>query len=293
MECLHSKNILHRDLKPENILIDSTGHLKLTDFGLSMCKGEGASRKWIKNYCDQEIDKDTDTPDETAGQKTRKPNRGIIGTPHYVAPETILENKYMCESDWWSLGVIAFEILVGSPPYAGSTPEEVFDNITHDRKDTEMNVGYNDDQISPDAAGLINELLKKDPEKRLGHKGAEEVKQHPFFQGLNWDTLRQEGAPFVPKVAAVTDTSYFADKKTFSPENYGPNRPSAVWKRWCDMGVADQEAEIEDDRFRLQDAERGEPGAEEQGRRTQHHPAARHSPGACQDHRASSGTFQQ
>ncbi len=210
-------------------MIDSTGHLKLTDFGLSMGKAEAVTRKWIRNYCDQES-KERDSAEEAteSGQKSRKGNRGVIGTPHYVAPETILGNKYTCASDWWSAGVIAFEMLVGNPPYAGASPEEVFANITGNHRDIEMNVGYNDDQISPDAAGLINELLTMNPEKRLGHAGAEEVKRHSFFQGLNWDTLRQEEAPFVPKVTTATDTSYFAEKKTFRPEDYSPSRQALV-----------------------------------------------------------------
>jgi len=211
LEYLHSKNILHRDLKPENILIDSTGHLKLTDFGLSKGKINEMSRNWIKNWIMKYSDEEKKISNNVARNK-------IIGTPYYVAPETIKFNKYTNESDWWAVGVIGFEMLVGSPPFQGDTPEEIFKSIVSGKKYEEMDVGYNDDQISPEAADFIEKLLTQDPNKRLGHGGAEEVKQHPFFQGINWDELRKMEPPFVPKPLNVTDISYFDEEKTFSPK---------------------------------------------------------------------------
>eukprot|EP00831_Metopus_contortus_P054233 TRINITY_DN45624_c0_g1_i1.p3 TRINITY_DN45624_c0_g1~~TRINITY_DN45624_c0_g1_i1.p3 ORF type:complete len:137 (+),score=34.45 TRINITY_DN45624_c0_g1_i1:94-504(+) len=83
--------------------------------------------------------------------------------------------------------------------YNGDTPAEIFDNILKDNKYIEMDVGFNDDQITPEAASLIQGLLNHDPEKRLGKNGAKEIKSHPFFEGVNWDTLRQQEPPFVPE----------------------------------------------------------------------------------------------
>ena len=219
LEYLHSKNILHRDLKPENILIDSSGHLKLTDFGLSKTKIKEMSRKWIKNYCKEETKERTMAKSDDIhyiNRSIKKSKKKIIGTPHYVAPEMIVYNKYTNESDWWALGIIAFEILIGLPPYDGDNPEEVFGNILSGKRAEEMNIGDDEDQISYNAANLVNRLLERNPDKRLGHNGAEEIKQHPFFEGLDWTTLRNKEPPFIPKPTDIEDTSYFDDKKAFS-----------------------------------------------------------------------------
>jgi len=203
LEYLHSMNILHRDLKPRNILIDSTGHLKITDFGLSKTKIK--SRKWLENYWHE----------KGLGKVVLTHNK-IVGTPHYIAPETIAENKCTVESDWWALGIIAFEILTGIPPYNGNTPEEVFENILKENKSEEIDIGYDEGQVSPLAADLVKKLLERDPNKRI--KG-EELKQHPFFEGLDWRELRQQEPPFVPKPVNITDTSYFNEKKDTNEGN--------------------------------------------------------------------------
>lgn len=145
--------------------------------------------------------------------KTKK--KGAVGTPYYIAPEILLDKESTFDSDWWSLGVIMFEIMLGGPPYNGNTADEIFQHILNDTKDIELSIGYNDDQISPEAASLINSLLAKNPADRLGHNGAEEIKNHQFFQSINWAELRKEEPPFVPKPIAITDTSYFSPNKSF------------------------------------------------------------------------------
>jgi len=224
LEYLHSKNILHRDLKPANILIDSSGHLKLTDFGLSKSKVQEISRKWISNYYQKSPLLNTTKKPIAKRSLSKKEfellrksdHKKIVGTPHYVAPETITQNKYTNESDWWALGIITFEIMVGCPPYQGDTPEELFNNIMNNNRCVEMDIGYGDDQISPEAADFIEKLLEQNAEKRLGSKGIEEIKEHAFFQGMNWNGLRQQEPPFVPKPANIVDTSYFGEKKAFN-----------------------------------------------------------------------------
>ena len=220
LEHLHSKGILHRDLKPENILIDSIGHLKLTDFGLSKGQTEEKTRKWIQNYCKEEVkvksDKDEEQRPKLIRQKSKK--KRIIGSPHYIAPEMITENKSTAAIDWWALGIIIFEALVGSPPYNGSSPDEILSNIVKDHKDVEMDVGYGDDQVSPEAAELVDALLERNPEKR--QESANHIKDFGFFQGVNWGNLREQEAPFVPETSNEADTSYFSDKKTFKVDDY-------------------------------------------------------------------------
>eukprot|EP01022_Parablepharisma_sp_SALTPOND_P004335 TRINITY_DN120110_c2_g1_i1.p8 TRINITY_DN120110_c2_g1~~TRINITY_DN120110_c2_g1_i1.p8 ORF type:complete len:399 (-),score=48.09 TRINITY_DN120110_c2_g1_i1:14734-15930(-) len=223
LEYLHSKNIYHRDMKPENILIDSKGHLKLTDFGLSQSRIEGQHRKWIENYFNekQRVSGDDELKKESSSNSAARPVSGgakkkrFVGTPHYLAPEIIKEQKGSFIADWWAVGVIMFEMMVGGPPFNGSTPQEVFENILNNKRDMELDIGYNDDQISPDAADLINGFLTSDPEKRLGKGGAEEVKAHSFFQGVSWSGLRNEEPPFVPTPVNPADTTYFSEEKQF------------------------------------------------------------------------------
>ena len=219
LEYLHSKNIYHRDMKPENILIDSKGHLKLTDFGLSQNNINTKHKKWIENYLEKRqtsisIRRSSIDLSLKKNQEDSKKKR-FVGTPHYLAPEIISEQKGSFVSDWWAVGVIMFEMIVGSPPFNGNTPEEIFENILNNKRCMELDIGYNDSQISPTAASLINSLLTIDPEKRLGKNGAEEIKEHPFFQGADWSNLRNEDPPFVPESRNKIDTSYFPEEKQF------------------------------------------------------------------------------
>ncbi len=248
-------------MKPENILIDGKGHLKLTDFGLSQSRIEVQHRKWIQTYFKGKSGENTHVSDDrtppsaapnTVGdKKAHSPVRGsnvfgakkkrFVGTPHYLAPEVITEQKASFAADWWAVGVILFEMMTGGPPFNGNTPEEIFEHILHNERDVELNIGRNEDQISPSAAALINGLLTPEPDKRLGRGGAEEVKTHPFFQGVKWDKLRNEEPPFVPSPAGMTDTSYFSEKKQFKVADIEPvakkARPAVclhVWNRWVD-----------------------------------------------------------
>ena len=209
---------MHRDLKPENILIDSTGHLKLTDFGLSKGKTDGESYKWLKDYYKSEK-KDIE---EFKGMNGKR----IIGSPHYIAPEMISKGQSTAAADWWALGIILFELLMGFPPYNGESPSEVFENIVKDRKEAEMNIGYNDDQISPEAAELVNVLLERDINKRL--EAAKKIREYEFFQGVNWDKLREEDAPFVPQVSSEADVTYFSEKKMFELTDYSDNNSNKM-----------------------------------------------------------------
>lgn len=155
-------------------------------------------------------------------------NRKFVGTPDYLAPETIAGNGQDEVSDWWSLGCILFESLYGYPPFHADSPDEVFQNILERKIDWPEN----DDElydISDEAKDLMNRLMCSDPAQRLGANkddkyasGGEEIKDHPWFADLNWDTLRDDEASFIPAPENPEDTEYFdtrgAAMANFTPE---------------------------------------------------------------------------
>ncbi|KAI7853588.1 hypothetical protein BDC45DRAFT_148991 [Circinella umbellata] len=131
--------------------------------------------------------------------------RKAVGTPDYLAPESILGTSQDSMVDWWALGVICYEFLYGYPPFHADTPDGVFENILSRRIDWHEDVI----EVSPEARDFMERLMTLDPEKRLGANGSDEVKNHPFFKNINWDTLLTESPAFVPQPADMEDTEYF------------------------------------------------------------------------------------
>ncbi|KAG2224682.1 hypothetical protein INT45_007927, partial [Circinella minor] len=131
--------------------------------------------------------------------------RKAVGTPDYLAPESILGTSQDSMVDWWALGVICYEFLYGYPPFHADTPDGVFENILSRRIDWHEDVI----EVSPEARDFMERLMTLDPEKRLGANGSDEVKYHPFFKNVNWDTLLTESPAFVPQPADMEDTEYF------------------------------------------------------------------------------------
>ncbi|KAL3090393.1 hypothetical protein niasHS_006845 [Heterodera schachtii] len=193
IEYLHSCGIVHRDLKPDNLLITSMGHIKLTDFGLSKIGLMNRTTLVSEGYLLQ---------DDTQQFKDNQ----LCGTPEYIAPEVILRQGYGKPVDWWALGVILYEFLVGIVPFMGDTPEALFANIINE--DVEYPEG--DEALDSDAESLIHLLLEKNPLDRLGTVGgAPQVSAHPFFAPLDFDTILRQKAEFVPQLENDEDTSYF------------------------------------------------------------------------------------
>jgi serine/threonine-protein kinase RIM15 len=154
-------------------------------------------------------------------------NRKFVGTPDYLAPETIAGNGQDEVSDWWSLGCILFECLYGYPPFHADTPDEVFQNILARR----IHWPADDDEdydISDEAKDLMNRLMCSDPAERLGANkgekfasGGEEIRSHPWFADLNWETLRDDEASFIPAPENPEDTEYF-DTRGAAMDNFTP-----------------------------------------------------------------------
>lgn len=192
VEYLHSYGIVHRDLKPDNLLITALGHIKLTDFGLSKMGLMSLATNLYEGYIDTEAHQFSD--------------KHVFGTPEYIAPEVILRQGYGKPVDWWSMGIILYEFLIGCVPFFGDTPEELFAHTVQDDIEWPENEDWS---IQEEAKDLITVLLQHSPRDRLGTGGAQEVKEHIYFQGLDWNSLLRQKAEFVPQLEHDEDTSYF------------------------------------------------------------------------------------
>ncbi|KAL0429658.1 UNVERIFIED_CONTAM: putative serine/threonine protein kinase IREH1 [Sesamum radiatum] len=217
LEYLHSLRVVHRDLKPDNLLIAHDGHIKLTDFGLSKVglinSTDDLSGPAVSGTSMMEEDEPPVSPPQH--QQERRKKQSAVGTPDYLAPEILLGTGHGFTADWWSVGVILFELIVGIPPFNAEHPQKIFDNILN-RKIPWPRVP---DEMSLEAHDLIDRLLTEDPNQRLGAGGASEVKQHPFFRDINWDTLARQKAAFVPASEGAMDTSYFTSRYSWNPSD--------------------------------------------------------------------------
>ncbi|OWR42784.1 ribosomal protein S6 kinase alpha-5 [Danaus plexippus plexippus] len=196
LEQLHKLGIIYRDIKLENILLDAEGHIVLTDFGLSkeFCGGE--SRAY--SFC---------------------------GTIEYMAPEVVRSGSqgHDIAVDWWSVGVLTYELLTGASPFTVEGEKNTQQEIT--KRIVRCSYPVPND-VSPAVQDFIKKLLVKDPRRRLGggDDDAEELKRHPFFQDLDWEAVsrREVAAPFVPQLSHAADTCNFADEFTRMPPTDSP-----------------------------------------------------------------------
>jgi serine/threonine protein kinase len=172
-------------LKPENILVDSEGFAKLTDFGLSK-----------------------------EGVKGDREAKSICGTAEYLSPEVLLSKQnhqvgqpdgYGKASDWWSFGALIYEMLCGVPPFYSKDKEQLYRNIKFMKPKLDFPF------LSDGAIDLIYRLLDKDPSQRLGSANATEIKNHPWFEPINWDKMeaRMTNPPYKPILENSTDTKHF------------------------------------------------------------------------------------
>ncbi|KAK6531657.1 hypothetical protein TWF694_002834 [Orbilia ellipsospora] len=186
LEHLHNHDIVYRDLKPENILLDANGHIALCDFGLSK----------------QNLSKDQTT-------------NTFCGTTEYLAPEVLLDELgYTKMVDFWSLGVLVFEMCCGWSPFFAEDTQQMYKNIAFGK------VRFPKDALSLEGRNFVKGLLNRNPKHRLGaQRDAAELKEHPFFADVDWEALKQKKSipPFKPSLKSETDTQNFDTEFTNAP----------------------------------------------------------------------------
>ena len=203
---LHKMNCIHRDLKPDNILIGEDGHIKLSDFGLSFIPSDKLFP--LSNINNKETSQIEKIYNYNINNKQIIAYSNV-GSPDYISPEIIKNEGYGQEIDWWSVGAIFYEMLMGFPPFFSENPQMTCMKI----KNYEKYLSFpKERKISPEAKKLIYDFLTE-PKKRLGYNGIEEIKNHIFFKDFNWEKIREMKPPFVPELSSSDDIKYFKNKK--------------------------------------------------------------------------------
>ncbi|XP_041995139.1 phototropin-1-like isoform X2 [Salvia splendens] len=204
LEYLHCQGIIYRDLKPENVLLQDNGHVALTDFDLS-CLTSCKPQLLIPEINEKKRSQKGQQPPIFMAEPMRASN-SFVGTEEYIAPEIITGAGHTSAVDWWALGILLYEMLYGYTPFRGKTRQKTFANILH--KDLKF---PRSKEVSLQGKQLMYRLLHRDPKNRLGSReGANEVKQHPFFRGINWALVRCMSPP-------TLDAPLFEEKETVDP----------------------------------------------------------------------------
>lgn len=216
LEEIHANKVVYRDLKPENILLDAQGHIALTDFGL--CK-ELKEKTTTSTFC---------------------------GTSEYLAPEMILKKEYSQVIDWWSLGILLYELVTGGAPFHSVHLDVLYRRILKQP----LSFPSNGVSLSLECKDLIQQLLQRDPSKRLGARnGAADIKQHPFFKGIRWDVVaKKQMPPPSPKKSSPTainiPSSHYLSVSSKNTKKQNINKYNTLGKKSAQLGPSSLESQV-------------------------------------------------
>ncbi|KAL3841319.1 hypothetical protein ACJMK2_019481 [Sinanodonta woodiana] len=211
IDYIHNLGFIHRDIKPDNLLLDNRGHIKLSDFGL--CTGLKKSHR-TEFYKDLHLGKtgnfNLNPMDSKRRMESWKRNRralaySTVGTPDYIAPEVFMQTGYNSSCDFWSLGVIMYEMLIGYPPFCSENPQETYRKVMNWK---ETLVFPPEVPISTEAKDLIQRFCC-DAEHRIGGSGIEDIRAVSFFRGVDWEHIRDRPAAIPIDIKSIDDTSNF------------------------------------------------------------------------------------
>ncbi|KAI9790916.1 MAG: serine/threonine protein kinase, AGC [Peltula sp. TS41687] len=240
LEYLHLMGFIYRDLKPENILLHQSGHIMLSDFDLSKQSDPGGQPTMIvgRGGASATSLPTIDTKSCIANFRTNS----FVGTEEYIAPEVIKGNGHTSAVDWWTLGVLIYEMLYGTTPFKGKNRNATFANILKDDVPFPEHAGA--PQISNLCKSLIRKLLIKDEGRRLGSRaGASDVKAHPFFRPTQWALLRHMKPPMIPHQGRGVETPNFRNVRESESVDISRTKSKGVP---LDSGLATPGAEIAD-----------------------------------------------
>jgi len=215
IKSVHDLKFVHRDLKPDNVLISTAGHVKLSDFGLAKSFGT-REEHYISLYQEQAKNGFKNVPATPKGRsrkskRDRKLMYSTVGTPDYIAPEVFSQKGYGSEVDWWSLGVICYECLVGYPPFYAEEPLQTCRKIVNFKRTLKI---PQEAGLSAHSRDLVLKLICS-AKHRIAFRG---IKNHLFFRGVPWKNLQSMKPPFIPNIKSATDTQYFDEfEETQSP----------------------------------------------------------------------------
>ncbi|KAJ4807929.1 Kinase family protein [Rhynchospora pubera] len=238
IESIHKHNYIHRDIKPDNMLLGKDGHIKLTDFGL--CKSLDLA--YLQDLNDTSKDLNSKSTIDLWTLKLKRSSKeqlkqwqkkrrslafSTVGTPDYIAPEVLGKKGYGVECDWWSLGIIMYEMLVGYAPFHAEAPMSTCRRVVNWKSNLKFPQEW---KLSEEAKDLICKLLCS-ADQRLGKGGAHEIKSHPWFNGVQWEKLYETKSVLVPEIKDDLDIHSY----DYFEESYDQNGTKCKSGKWREM----------------------------------------------------------